>query len=250
MKGVGKHLSLFLIVFSSEAKTADLSNLSGSDAEAKKPLTRAQIGVKMQISMMEGSSPDDQLLVNLVIDTLKRLGNEEEAKTGSQENFGWVLLNFPRNRAQAQLLEKELSGYEDPKPIKLGHLKRAPKDKNSASKDVPPPTTQHAAPTSAGRKRSLIAPSELKSEQKTPSAKSGLDMVFMIDLANDLVIQRATGRRIDTVSNDHYHLQFNSPSTTSPVSPKSDHNYMCFNLLLTTACYSLGTTRAFIQYSR
>lgn len=171
----------------------------------------------MQLSMMEGSSPDDQLLVDLVIDTLKRLGNEEEAKTGSQENFGWVLLNFPRNRSQAQLLEKELSGYEDPKPIKLGHLKRAPKDKNGGNKDAPPPATQHLAPSSAGRKRSLIAPSDLKSEQKSPSAKSGLDMVFMIDLANELVIQRATGRRVDTVTNDRYHLQFNSPSTTTPV---------------------------------
>lgn len=87
-------------------------------------LTRAQLGERIQVSLMEGSSPDDQLLVELVVDALKRispnaasaaalLNGESIQNLASGSNStdpGWVLLNFPRNRNQAQMLEKVLSG--------------------------------------------------------------------------------------------------------------------------------------------
>ena len=68
--------------------------------KGKKP-TPQQIGGKIQLAMMEGKTPDDSLILSLVTNALK-----EVEKTKS----GWIMVDFPRNKAQALLLEKELTG--------------------------------------------------------------------------------------------------------------------------------------------
>lgn len=53
--------------------------------------------------MLAGAPPEDQLLVALVVDAIKRVPEDKA-------HGGWVLVDFPRNRGQAVVLEKELSG--------------------------------------------------------------------------------------------------------------------------------------------
>jgi adenylate kinase family enzyme len=74
--------------------------------EGTKPNTpkapKESIGVKLQQAMLEGKSPDDTILISLVTQAIK---NVDPALSG------WVLVDFPRNRKQALLLEKELTGW-------------------------------------------------------------------------------------------------------------------------------------------
>ncbi|KAI8829998.1 hypothetical protein BJ741DRAFT_367645 [Chytriomyces cf. hyalinus JEL632] len=162
------------------------------DAKQQKALANTHPGAKLQQSMLGGGSPDDELLVSLVSEAIK--------KNSGPECPGWVLIEFPRNRYQAQLLEKELSGYEDPKPVKPGNLKRTPKEK---------------AP-SAVKKKSLIAPADQKSDAKGPAPASGIDAVILLDVDNETVIKRSTGRRIDPATNIEYHLELNPPPMDQP----------------------------------
>lgn len=137
--------------------------------------------------LLDGASLDDEVIVNLVVSKIKSIS------TDSQSTGGWIALDFPRNRQQAQLFEKEISGYEDPKPIKPGNIKRTPKDKDKTPR------------------RSLIAPSDLKTDTKTPVAVSGVDIVVLLDIDNEVAVKRASGRRVDPITGISYHLEYNPP---------------------------------------
>ncbi|KAI8909472.1 hypothetical protein DFJ77DRAFT_472693 [Powellomyces hirtus] len=155
---------------------------------------RVNLGAKVEINMLEGGSPDDALLVSLVVEAIQKLLPPDDA---SGESGGFILADFPRTRAQAQLLEKELSGYEDPKPVKPGNLKRTPKEKT--------------------RRRSQIAPTDPQQlEPKTGNVQSGLDAVIMLDVPNEVAYDRASGRRIDPVTGKMYHLESNPPPVDDP----------------------------------
>eukprot|EP00833_Pecoramyces_ruminatium_P017937 jgi/Orpsp1_1/1191969/evm.model.d7180000089725.1 len=82
----------------------DTNELNSSFKSKKNSLTRAQIGSEIQIKMLEGGYPNDELLVQLVIDSISRVNIDHPDCKG-----GWVLVNFPQNREQAALLEKELT---------------------------------------------------------------------------------------------------------------------------------------------
>lgn len=62
----------------------------------------AELGSKLESSMLEGSKPDDAVLVAAVATAIK---------TCEERGLGWVLCNFPKSRHEAQLLERYLSGY-------------------------------------------------------------------------------------------------------------------------------------------
>ncbi|RKO93481.1 hypothetical protein BDK51DRAFT_25580, partial [Blyttiomyces helicus] len=163
----------------------------------KRPPTATSLGAKIQLAMMEGSSPDDHLLVTLVVEAMRKATVPTD-----QQQFGaggWILVDFPRTRAQAQILEKELSGYEDPKPVKLGSLKRTPKEKPQ-------------------RRRSLIAPADPKGPAAgaLPTATSGIDTVIMIDVENETAVKRAAGRRADHIAGGEYHLENAPPPAGVP----------------------------------
>ncbi|KAJ3039877.1 Sperm flagellar protein 2 [Rhizophlyctis rosea] len=203
------------------------------------PLTKSQIGARIQAMILAGHPVDDALFVALVVDAIKQVPEEKEGRGG------WVLVDFPRNRNQAVGLERELSGYEDPKPIKLGNLKR------STPKDAPPPTTssrssadttqkdrppskpstatpqqqKDTSPTSKKphtpdddpRRRSLIAPlPHTTTEPTTPTPQSGIDAVILLDVSNEVAIKRARGRRVDTISGQKYHLEYHPPPVGEP----------------------------------
>ncbi|KAJ3204680.1 RNA polymerase II subunit A C-terminal domain phosphatase, partial [Clydaea vesicula] len=194
-----------------EQESLNRSNfqLPKTPSAGKKGFSKAQIGAKIQLSMMEGKSPEDSHLVSLVADAMQNLPKSE-----SEKFSGCILLNFPRNRLQAQLLEKELSGYEDPKPIKLGHLKRGLNTTKDNS--VSPFSGKGEAEVEQNRKRSMIAPVENKTENKRTICQSGIDMVILLDVDNETAIKRSAGRRLDSITNEEYHLEFNPPPTEAP----------------------------------
>ena len=72
---------------SDNSNTEDLRN-----SRKKKPST------KVQLDLLEGATSDDSTIVSLVAQAIKNT------------NGGFVLVDFPRNRNQAQLLERELTG--------------------------------------------------------------------------------------------------------------------------------------------
>ncbi|KAI9311754.1 hypothetical protein BDR26DRAFT_1017305 [Obelidium mucronatum] len=185
---------------------AEALEASVSDPKQKKTIAAGHIGTKLQQSMAGGNGPDDELLVNLVMESIK--------KHSAEDAPGWVLVDFPRNRYQAQLLEREISGYEDPKPVKPGTLKRTPTTKDKvAAPAIPPPV---AAAAAAPKKKSLIAPADDKSDTKVPAAISGVDAVFLLDIDNETAVKRATGRRLDPVTGIEYHLELNPPPMNQP----------------------------------
>ncbi|KAI9355938.1 hypothetical protein DFJ73DRAFT_824011 [Zopfochytrium polystomum] len=167
-----------------------MSQHENSEKEAKtQDHSKRQSSSKV---LMEGAAIDDEAIVNLVAAAVRKI-SEKSAATG------WIILNFPRNRQQAQLFEKELSGYEDPKPVKLGNLKRTPKEKDKQ------------------QRRSLIAPaSDQKGEAKLPVAISGIDVLALLDVENEVAIKRAAGRRVDPITGIEYHLEFNPPPDNLP----------------------------------
>jgi adenylate kinase family enzyme len=175
---------------------ADISVKKGKDKNSsekdKKPLSKQQIGAKLQLAMLEGQAPEDSLLVALVLEAM----SQEPERPG-----GYLLVDFPKTRQQAQLLEREISGYEDPKPIKKGDLKRS-KDKERA--------------TTGNRNRSMINPTENPQDNPVPQPISGLDAVFLLDVNNEVAFKRASGQLIDPISNQKYHIENNPPPVDAP----------------------------------
>lgn len=159
------------------------------DSKREPALSKSQLGAKIQIALMEGQSPDDSLIVDLVIDAMC----QENSKPG-----GWVLVDFPRTRDQAALLERELTGYEDPKPIKKGDLKRG--------KDKP-----------ASRNKSNIASLDAPGDSVQTAPISGIDAVFLLDIPNETSVLRASGQLVDPLSKKTYHMELDPPPKNNPV---------------------------------
>ncbi|KAI9197523.1 uncharacterized protein BJ171DRAFT_427982 [Polychytrium aggregatum] len=196
-------------------RLADVSDkprpLSSMDRKGgKKPAaSKGQIGAKLQLSMLEGGTADDNLVVSLVVDAIRKATPSDDNPISSG---GWVLVDFPANRNQAQLLEKELSGYEDPKPVKLGNLKRTPKEKTKEKEKE-----AKSKGDKEDRRRSMIAPlTDNKIETKLPAAVSGIDAVLLLDIDNETSFKRMAGRRVDTITGDNYHLELNAPPVNNP----------------------------------
>lgn len=59
-------------------------------------------------ALKEGKEVEDKVLVGLLIERIRNL--EKSEKSG-----GWLIDGFPRTANQAQLFEKELTGFEPPK---------------------------------------------------------------------------------------------------------------------------------------
>ncbi|KXS16769.1 hypothetical protein M427DRAFT_30893 [Gonapodya prolifera JEL478] len=188
--------------------TKDLDTVKqkgGSKANSSKDRKdRLGTASKLQMALLEGRSPDDALLVSLVVEYV----NQISAPADGSPPGGWILSDFPRNRNQAQLLEKELSGYEDPKPVKPGNLKRSKDKRPNDGKD-----NEGKAP----KPKSLLAQTTGESSQNDePRPTSALDAVILLDVDNDTAFNRAAGQLIDPETKTVYHLDYNPPPTEVP----------------------------------
>ena len=104
---------------------------------------------------------------------------------------GWILLNFPRNLTQMKLLETSLSGFEllADQPKSLGKMKY-----EAWAQVISPP--------------SLIEESQIG---QFDAHESGIDGVLILETPQEECNRRATGRKIDPVSQIVYHMETNAP---------------------------------------
>ena len=153
--------------------------------------------------LVKGQPLDEAVIIPIMIHAIKE-ANDQVAK---KEILGYVLDDFPRTRNQAQALEKELTGYEEPKVIKPGNLKRGLK----------PPTKD--------RRKSIIALNPGGDAEALPpvTVPSCIDVVFLLQVPNATAIERASGRRLDPLTGMIYHLQHSPPPKTEPVHNNTEH---------------------------
>jgi adenylate kinase family enzyme len=177
-----------------------------SAAVASDPLAETAMA-----TLLAGKDLDDASMVALFADAAKKY----DALALKGKIGGWVLDGFPRTRAQAQLLERALSGYEDPKPIRPGNMKRGSRVGTSSSGNGQSLT----APSASSRKKSLVAPTMREDEQEEMlRAESGIDAVIMLETENIRAISRAAGRRLDPFTGNVYHIEFRPPPLDEIVS--------------------------------
>ncbi|TPX38066.1 adenylate kinase [Synchytrium microbalum] len=182
-----------------QAKSKDIARPATATQDGLPSI--AELGTRLELSLLEGSAPDDATLVGAVATAIKKC---EEAR------LGWVLCNFPKSRYEAQLLERYLSGYEEPKAVKPGNLKRGATNAGPGSASTAP----QSKPIVAEIRKSLIAPiSNSVNDAPLKPLCSALDAVFLLDIDNDLAVRRSAGRRVDPVTGVIYHLEFNPPPT-------------------------------------
>jgi adenylate kinase family enzyme len=152
------------------------------ETEAETASENESVGSRVRATLAEGGAISDDLYVSLVQRAITR--TKENTRVG-----GWILVDFPLNLAQAQLLEAVLSGFE------LPAVKKSKDPKVKASKLAAPPPL----PT------------------RTDPIASGIDCVLRIDAPHELLLKRALGRRFDPVTCVHYHMDSNPPPDDEPI---------------------------------
>ncbi|ORZ39401.1 hypothetical protein BCR44DRAFT_1426463 [Catenaria anguillulae PL171] len=144
---------------------------------------------------------------------------------------GWILVGFPRTRAQAALLDRELTGFEEPKPVTPGNIKRSPSASPAGPGGFGAVSTANMGPQSGGKqRRSNLAPDgkdggDLGQGFTGPSC---FDHVILMHVENEVAFKRSTGRRADVIVNGtQYHIEYNPPAASRldnvvAVQPDSD----------------------------
>lgn len=156
---------------------------------------RAYLGGKAQEALVKGLEISEEITGAIVADAIRTMNAKIALDPSTAQ--GWVLVDYPKTRAQAALLERELSGYEEPKAQKLGNLKR---NQNSAKPN----------------QRTLIAQPANGEQSAASMAESIIDAVFVLDVENAVAIRRAVGRRQDPITGRVFHLEFDPPSAEEP----------------------------------
>lgn len=136
-------------------------------------LTSDVLGEKANAVLNQGGEVDDEMLTSIVAKKIRESNN-------------FILCGFPRTKQQATLIERELAGYEEPKVVKPGNLKKSDKKPQ--------------------KQKSLIASDPNQTETIEGIASSCFDIVFLIEMDTETAFLRGTGRRIDPVDNHVYHL--------------------------------------------
>ncbi|XP_074612593.1 sperm flagellar protein 2-like [Acropora palmata] len=162
---------------------ANLKELEPVPSKTKGPTltSRAKLGSKAYGFLKKGKATPDQLLVDIMVESVRQV----------PEGTGWIMDGFPSTTSQAKLLEKALSGYDAQKEAK---------DAKAAKE-----------PTRVGKsKKSRLAPDPHPSPE-APMPKSGIDLVLLFDLPDDIALKRAEGRTYDPQTALQYHQEYNPP---------------------------------------
>ncbi|XP_078353910.1 sperm flagellar protein 2-like [Oculina patagonica] len=162
------------------AKSKDLEPVS-SKTKGPMPTTRAKLGSKAYGFLKKGKATPDQLLVDIMVEAVRQV----------PEGTGWIMDGFPSTINQAKLLEKALSGYDAQKEAKDA---KAAKEPSKVAKT----------------KKSRLAP-DPHPPPETPAPKSGIDLVLLFDLPDEVSLKRAEGRTYDPMSAEQYHQEYNPP---------------------------------------
>ncbi|RMX41235.1 hypothetical protein pdam_00013258 [Pocillopora damicornis] len=130
---------------------------------------RAKLGSKAYSFLKKGKTTPDQLLVDIMVEAVRQV----------PEGSGWIMDGFPSTINQAKLLEKSLSGYDAQKEAKDAKAAKEPSkvSKTRKSRLAPDP---HPSPELA--------------HAKAPAPKSGIDLVLLFDLPDEVSLKRAEGR--------------------------------------------------------
>ncbi|XP_028417674.1 sperm flagellar protein 2-like [Dendronephthya gigantea] len=141
----------------------------------RKTTSRAILGEKAYEYLRKGKQIQDQLLVDITVEAIRQV----------PAGTGWILDGFPSTISQAKILEKSLTGYD-------------------ATKDVKTKETKGKG------KKSRIAP-DPNPAVESPPPKSGIDIVVLFDVSDDVVLTRAEGRTYDPTNSEIFHQEFNPP---------------------------------------
>lgn len=197
-------------------------------ADGKQDLSLSK---KLQSTLLQGKELDDATLVQVAVHQVQAL--EEQVKKNNYDKQssanGFVLVDFPRNRYQAAMFEKELTGFEEPKPVVRGNFKKATIGAHApaASKDdiktAPHPSSAlgkgtRSSQASAGKAVSQIVPNANATQptKVESTSLSVLDAVIYLETPDSDCFKRAVGRRHDPVTGAIYHLDFNPPPSNVP----------------------------------
>ncbi|XP_053393746.1 sperm flagellar protein 2-like isoform X2 [Mercenaria mercenaria] len=140
----------------------------------QQPTPRAKLGSKAFKSLKKGQPVDDQVQADILVEAIRRV----------PEGTGWVIDGFPLNYNQAKMLEKALSGFDA----------AAKEGKGKPLKS----------------KKSVLAPDPRPSPVPADPA-SGLDVVIVFDINDDLCLKRAAGRTKALLADKDYQQEFNPP---------------------------------------
>nr|KAG5711746.1 hypothetical protein BaRGS_023510 [Batillaria attramentaria] len=146
------------------------------DPSEPQPSLRNKLGSKALKFLKKGRPVDDQIVVDIVADAIKRI----------PEGTGWVLDSYPQNYNQAKLLEKALSGFDpNAKDTQLKQKGSKPHRSSLVPDPRPPPPP--------------------------PEPTSGIDVVILFDIEDELCLKRASGRTYAVQADQQFHEEFNPP---------------------------------------
>ncbi|KXJ09239.1 Sperm flagellar protein 2 [Exaiptasia diaphana] len=145
------------------------------------PTVRAKLGSKAYGFLKKGKATPDQLIVDIMVEAVRNV----------PEGTGWLMDGFPASVSQAKLLEKSLTGYDEQKQIKDAKAAKEPgkvgKTKKSRLAPDPHPAAEQASP------------------------KSGIDLVILFDLPDEVALKRAEGRTYNPLTDEQHHQEYNPP---------------------------------------
>ncbi|KAI6646164.1 sperm flagellar protein 2 [Oopsacas minuta] len=148
------------------------------------PTPRAVLGKQASDMLRRGDSIDDNLLIDILIHKIRQL----------PDGSSWIIDGFPKTLNQAQLLEKQLSGYEPPS-------------------DPPKLRTSREAREWCGNKLSILVHG-LEHEQNLTTPNSYFKKIIFLNLPDKVAIRRGLGQQVNTRTKDKYHIEFNpAPSS-------------------------------------
>ncbi|KAL8590470.1 hypothetical protein ACOMHN_011683 [Nucella lapillus] len=146
------------------------------ESERMQPTVRNKLGARALRFLKKGQPVDDEVVVEVLADVIRQI----------PEGTGWVIDGYPQDVDQAKLLEKALSGYD------------------AFAKE----STQQDLKVKA-RKSDLVP--DPRPAPPPPDPTSGIDVVILLDLPDDLCLKRASGRTHTLQGEEVYHQEFKPP---------------------------------------
>merc|ERR1719506_2988862 len=148
-----------------------------------------ELGHHMIAALDRGVEIPDETYVDAIVNKIRAVFHKKNYPPPQDDEpaNGWVLVGYPNTAWQYALLERALSGYTAPELQPKTELDM----KLAAASEIAP----FAPP---------ITPTEARFE-------GGVDFHIVIDMPNDEVVRRMSGRRSDPATGLEYHLEDNPP---------------------------------------